>query len=138
MNAAARHALFCYGTLEFAPVMQAVAGREFAAQPAVLHGYRRRAIRGKVFPGVAARSGGAVRGTLYRGLTRAHLRRLDAYENPFYRRCLRHVRDAAGRRHAAWVYVVPALYRHRLGAEEWDADAFARRDLARYLRRLRW
>ena len=137
MNAAARHALFCYGTLEFAPVMQAVAGQRFPARPAVLHGYRRRAIRGKAFPGVAAWPGAAVRGTLYRGLTRAHLRRLDAYENPFYRRCLRRVRDAAGRRCAAWVYVVPGLYRHRLRAQDWDPGVFAHRDFARYLRRLR-
>jgi hypothetical protein len=45
------------------------------------------------------------------------------------------VRDAAGRRRAAWSYVLPAMYRHRLGAE-WDPALFAHRDCAAYLRRL--
>jgi gamma-glutamylcyclotransferase (GGCT)/AIG2-like uncharacterized protein YtfP len=137
MSAPARHALFCYGTLEFPPVMRAVAGRRFPGLPAVLSGYRRLGVRGEVFPGIAAQSGAEVPGTLYTGLTRAHLRKLDAYENAFYRRRLLRVRDAAGRAQAAWAYVVPRLYRHRLGAGDWDPDRFARRHFTRYLRRLR-
>jgi gamma-glutamylcyclotransferase (GGCT)/AIG2-like uncharacterized protein YtfP len=133
--AAARHDLFCYGTLEFPAVMRAVAGRLFPGIPAVLDGYRRLVVKGQVFPGIVAQRGAAVAGTVYRGLTAAHLRRLDAYENPFYRRRRLRVRDAAGRRRAAWSYVLPAMYRHRLGAE-WDPALFAHRDCAAYLRRL--
>jgi len=137
MSAPGRHALFCYGTLEFPPVMAAIAGRLFPGLPAVLGGYRRLGVRDEVFPGIAAQAGAEVAGTLFTGLTRAHLRRFDAYENAFYRRRLLRVRDAAGRARTAWVYVVPRMYRHRLGAEDWDPAGFARRYFARYLRRLR-
>lgn len=136
MNAALPHHLFCYGTLELSPIMQVVAGRLFPALPAVLSGYRRLAVRGEVFPGIVVQAGAEVDGTVYAGLTRAHLRLLDEYENAFYRRRLLRVRDAAGRLRMAWTYVVPGMYRHRLGASDWDREAFARRDCARYLRRL--
>lgn len=86
MRAPARHRLFCYGTLEFPPILEAVAGRRFPGRAAVLPGYRRLAVRGQVFPGIVAQAGAEVGGTLYRGLSNAHLRRLDAYENAFYRR----------------------------------------------------
>lgn len=138
MSVPARQALFCYGTLEFPPIMRAVTGRLYPALPAVLEGYRRLTVRGEVFPGVMARSGAAVEGTLYSGLAAADLRLLDAYENAFYRRRLLRVRDAAGRARTAWVYVVPGMYRHRLDAEDWDPARFARRDFARYLRRLQY
>jgi gamma-glutamylcyclotransferase (GGCT)/AIG2-like uncharacterized protein YtfP len=137
MNAPARHALFCYGTLEFPPIMRAVAGRLFPALPARLHGYRRLGVKGEVYPGIVAAVGAAVTGTLYDGLAPADLRVLDAYEDGIYRRRLLRVRDAAGRLRAAWVYIVPSMYRHRLGAADWDPGTFARRDFARYLRRLR-
>jgi gamma-glutamylcyclotransferase (GGCT)/AIG2-like uncharacterized protein YtfP len=137
MSAPARHAVFCYGTLEFPPVLEAVAGRRFPGRSAVLSGYRRLGVKGEVFPGIVAESGGEVTGTLYAGLTRAHLHRLDTYENAFYRRRLLRVRDAAGRTRTAWAYVVLRMYRHRLGAEDWDPNRFARRHFARYLRQLR-
>lgn len=138
MRAPARHRLFCYGTLEFPPILEAVAGRRFPGRAAVLPGYRRLAVRGQVFPGIVAQAGAEVGGTLYRGLSNAHLRRLDAYENAFYRRRPLRVRDAAGgRSRLAWTYVVPALYRHRLAAADWDPAVFLRRHYARYLRRLR-
>ncbi|MBK8162729.1 MAG: gamma-glutamylcyclotransferase [Gammaproteobacteria bacterium] len=129
--------LFCYGTLEFPSVMQAVAGRCFPGMPAVLPGYRRAGVKGEVFPGIVAQPGSEVSGTVFSGLTSAQLRLLDAYENAFYRRRPLRVRDAAGRRRLAWTYVVPALYRHRLESSEWDPGVFLRRDYARYLRRLR-
>lgn len=137
MRMPARHALFCYGTLEFPAVMRAVTGRLFPARPAVLPGYRRLGIKGEVFPGIVAQPGATVAGTLYRGLAAADLRRLDAYENAFYRRRLLRVREPLGRTCAAWTYVVPPLYRHRLDVRGWDPGTFARRDGAGYLRRLR-
>jgi hypothetical protein len=33
--------LFCYGSLEFAEVMRAVTGRDFAVEPAALDGFAR-------------------------------------------------------------------------------------------------
>ncbi|MGE3482109.1 MAG: gamma-glutamylcyclotransferase family protein [Gammaproteobacteria bacterium] len=128
--------LFCYGTLEFPSVMQAVAGRCFPGMPAVLPGYRRLGVKGEVFPGIVAQPGAEVSGTVYSGLTSAQLRLLDDYENAFYRRRPLRVLDTAGRQRLAWVYVVPAMYRHRLGSSEWDPGVFLRRDYARYLRRL--
>lgn len=133
----ASHDLFCYGTLEFPAVMEAVAGRRFPALKAVLPGYRRLAVKGRAFPGAIAQAGADVGGTLYRGLTAAHLRRLDVYETALYRRRRLRVRDAAGRSRRVWAYVVPLMYRHRLGTSDWSPAAFLRCDHALHVRRLR-
>ncbi|MCC6207233.1 MAG: gamma-glutamylcyclotransferase [Gammaproteobacteria bacterium] len=137
MKARARHRLFCYGTLEFPPIMETVTGRRFPCRAAVLPGYRRLAVRKQVFPGIVAQTGAEIGGTLYHGLTSAHLRLLDAYENAFYRRRYLRVRDAAGRSHLAWVYVVPGMYRHRLTDADWDPAVFLRQHYACYLRSVR-
>lgn len=131
------HDLFCYGTLEFPAVMEAVAGRRFPGLKAVLPGYRRRAVKGQAFPGIVAQAGAEVGGTVYRGLTAAHLRRLDAYETALYRRRRLRVRDAAGRSRRVWAYVVPFMYRHRLESSDWSPAAFLRRDHAFHVLRLR-
>lgn len=136
MNAWSAHRLFCYGTLEFPQIMRSVAGRLFPAAPAVLSGYRRHAIKGEVFPGIAPHPGAEVAGTLYYGLSRGHLRQLDAYEAVLYRRRRLRLRDAEGRLCTAWSYVVAEMCRHRLDASDWDRDAFASRYFACYLRRL--
>ena len=125
--------LFCYGTLEFAPVMRRVTGRDFPREMAVLRGYARHPVRGEVYPGIVARAGAEVRGTLYRGVVPAVLDLLDGYESPFYRRRILDIERPTGRV-TAWVYVVTDP--HLLEDGDWDAEEFARRRLDSYLQAL--
>lgn len=131
------HALFAYGTLEFPQVMRALTGRRFRTSPACLKGHVRLTVRGAVYPGLTPRAGGEVSGTLYRGLDRKAIRRLDAFEGPLYRRRVVRVQPVGERSMTALVYLVTPRQRRRLGTTNWDPVVFAGRHLTTYLRRLR-
>lgn len=125
--------VFTYGTLAFAEVMEAVAGRASASEPATLDGFVRLRVRGAVYPGVRARAGATVDGVLYRGLDAAALARLDRFEGALYERRRLAVRLARGGACEAWVYVVPDALAHRLADEPWDPERFRREHLPAYV-----
>ena len=128
--------VFCYGTLEFPAIMEAVAGRRFARIGAVLEGYACFVIKGAVYPGVVAEQGARTSGTLYTDVDPASLRRLDRYEDRTYVRRRAPVCTSSGETIEAEVYVVPTHRRWRLSAKPWIREEFARRHLMRYLARL--
>lgn len=129
--------LFCYGTLEFPQVMEAVIGRGCIGAPARVSGYACLKAKGRVYPGIVRAEGHVTPGTLYHGLSGAELRRLDRYEDPFYRRRLIRVADGRGRPLMAWAYIIPERNKAVLSDAAWDKDAFERLHLAGFLKRLR-
>lgn len=129
--------LFVYGTLMTPAVMRAVIGRVPPHAPAVLPGYRRYGLRGRVYPVVVPERGASVAGVLYTGLSPRELARLDRYEDAFYRRVEVTVRDAAGRERRAWCYVLRPRSRVRLANRPWQHERFVRSALQNYLARLR-
>jgi gamma-glutamylcyclotransferase (GGCT)/AIG2-like uncharacterized protein YtfP len=128
--------LFCYGTLEFAEIMHAVAGRGYRRTGAVLMDHARYVMRGEVYPGVIAEAGARVNGTLYEGVDDHALQLLDYYESGDYRRRVLAVETGLRGLVDAWVYVVPAELRDRLGEQDWDPAAFARYHLSSWLGKL--
>jgi gamma-glutamylcyclotransferase (GGCT)/AIG2-like uncharacterized protein YtfP len=117
-------------------VFQRIVGRALPGRDALLPGYRRCAIRGKCYPGVAARPGERTAGVLYEGLEAAELRRLDDYEGRLYRRIQVSVEVGDGEALAAWCYVMHPRHRHRLIARDWSVEEFRHRSLKSYLARI--
>ena len=76
--------VFTYGTLMLPSVMEAVTGRRFAAQKAMLHGYARFRVKGASYPGVVEAVGATTDGVLYLDVDAPSLARLDAFEGAFY------------------------------------------------------
>lgn len=135
MRAAGSPPLFAYGTLQFPELFAAVAGRLGSAEPAELHGYRRRALRGVAFPGIWPCAGASVHGVLWCGLDADSWRRIDAYESEIYLR--RRVRVLVeGDERAAETYVVAPAYRSRMARADWQAERFVAEHLAACLARL--
>lgn len=130
-------AVFCYGTLEFPEIMEAVTGRRFPRTGAVLEGYACYLIKGAVYPGVIGESGACTPGTLYADVDPDALRRLDRYEDGIYARRRVPVRTSHGDTVVAEVYVIPEHRRWALSARRWVREEFGRRHLARYLARLK-
>lgn len=128
--------LFCYGSLQFAKVMRAVVGRDFAAEPAVLGGYARYRVRDAEYPGLLPEPGARTEGTLYRSLDVAAIQALDRFEGAFYERLTLEVELASGARASAEVYVVVPARRGELSRDPWDAAHFERHDLERFMRRI--
>jgi gamma-glutamylcyclotransferase (GGCT)/AIG2-like uncharacterized protein YtfP len=125
--------LFAYGTLMLAEVMEIVAGRPCTGLPAVLPGYRRRLLRGELYPGLLPAPGESVTGVLWEGLDAAALARLDRFEGPSYQRALRRVALAAGEPRDAFVYLLRPECHALASADAWDEAYFRARHLGAYL-----
>lgn len=129
--------LFAYGTLQIPAVMGAVTGAEFPSQPARLEGYARYRLKDRSFPGLRQEPGAVAEGALFGDIDAEALRRLDAFEDDFYRRETLTVLDAAGRPVAAEVYVVPPEHYALLVYQPWDLEEFRRTALAGFMARCR-
>jgi hypothetical protein len=80
-------AFFFYGTLMDRELLSAVLRRRVwprELRPAVLHGYRRRAVRTDGYPIVLPQRGASVRGRILDRVIAAELARLAAYEGDAY------------------------------------------------------
>jgi gamma-glutamylcyclotransferase (GGCT)/AIG2-like uncharacterized protein YtfP len=125
--------LFAYGTLMLPEVMELIAGRRAAAQPAVLPGHRRRLLRGAVYPVLLPAAGESVAGVLWEGLDDAALGRIDRFEDAIYERIRRRVVLAGGEERESFVYRLRPEH-HALAAEEaWDEADFRVRHLRAFL-----
>lgn len=129
--------LFCYGTLVIPEILHAVCGRSFPFKKASLQDYRCLLVGGQAYPGIRPEAGAVTRGVLYQGLTPRDLIKLDRYEGDMYRRSSLAVSLADGREVDSRVYVLRPRYYACLSKQPWDAGAFARLHLHRYLRALR-
>jgi gamma-glutamylcyclotransferase (GGCT)/AIG2-like uncharacterized protein YtfP len=129
--------VFCYGTLEWPEVLEAVTGRHFASIPAVLPGFARFLLREQVYPAVVERAGAETDGRVWLGVDASALARLDAFEGEgqLYERRALPVRAAQGEL-LAWTYVLHPRERGRLSDEPWDRARFAARHLASFLARV--
>jgi gamma-glutamylcyclotransferase (GGCT)/AIG2-like uncharacterized protein YtfP len=129
--------VFTYGTLMFAEVWRAVAGRDFANLEGTAAGYAIYRVEGAQFPGILAVGGHeCVRGVIYLDVDEAALARLDRFEDDFYERQTLWIDCDDGERRAAEAYVVPDRNRAVLSHEQWNKEDFvAAGHLAQFVQR---
>jgi gamma-glutamylcyclotransferase (GGCT)/AIG2-like uncharacterized protein YtfP len=126
--------LFTYGTLMLPEVMEIVGGAGLRGEPARIAGFRCRALRGTVYPGLLPEQGVVTPGVLWRGLDERALARVDRFEGELYER-----RSALAEREGeaaceAWVYVLRPAGQGLVLDAPWDEADFRARHLAPYLR----
>jgi gamma-glutamylcyclotransferase (GGCT)/AIG2-like uncharacterized protein YtfP len=114
-------------------VMGLVAGGSFARQPALLRGYRRRLLRGEVFPALVPASNEEVAGVLWEGLDAAALARIDRFEGAPYARPRLRVETAGGESREAFVYVLRPEHFALASDASWDEAEFRARHLGVFL-----
>jgi gamma-glutamylcyclotransferase (GGCT)/AIG2-like uncharacterized protein YtfP len=114
-------------------VMEALVGRAFEGRNATLRGYRRRLLRGEVYPAVTVDLRERTDGMLYAGLERSVLERLDRFEGPPYERRLLPVLLADGSTLDAFVYVLRPEHEALLSDGPWDEASFRAQHLRHYL-----
>jgi len=127
--------IFVYGTLQLPEVMFAVTGKKFDTLPARLDGYSRHRLRGRSYPGIRPEPGGSVEGLLAVGIDADSLRKLDEFEDSFYRRDSVNVITAEGREWQALAYVMREEAYGLLLPEPWSLEEFQRQHLDRFLQR---
>jgi gamma-glutamylcyclotransferase (GGCT)/AIG2-like uncharacterized protein YtfP len=128
-------ALFAYGTLLCADILEAVTGCRLQGHPASLIGFRRWSLQGEDYPAVVPEEGAEVRGLLYEPLPAGAWQRLDRFEGAMYARRIGPVRLADGGARAAGCYVLQPGERHRLADPDWSLERFRRSGRERFLRR---
>jgi len=110
--------LFVYGSLLEPSLRRRLLGREIAAKPATLSGYRAYYLNNQGYPALRRMAGGVTPGMLLQGLSYEDLRRLDRYEGElYYRRKLKIRQGFASTR--AWVYTLRKGHGRRLSAREY-------------------
>lgn len=127
--------VFAYGTLQLPEVMRSVTGAEHAGVPACLPGYARYRLAGLAYPGLRAERGAFTEGVLYRALNADALRRLDFFEDDFYRRETLLVLPEQGLPEPAEVYVVPPEHHGLLEFLPWSLERFRDVHLAGFMSR---
>ena len=135
-----RFALFVYGSLQFQDVIEAVSGRRFPAEEAVLHGYRRRRIQNHSFPGIRPNSAEKTEGQILRDLLGADLQVFDAFEGDLYERKTVSVRIRSDRLQTdteAFAYVIRDEFADWMSAEPWDLGWFQKNELRSFIPRCR-
>jgi gamma-glutamylcyclotransferase (GGCT)/AIG2-like uncharacterized protein YtfP len=124
-----RIAVFVYGSLLAPVVLRALLDREPPRLAAQLPDYRRTALRGQTFPAVVPQRGAATVGALIR-VDQRELRRLDTWEDDFFRRCRVGIRLAEGVAGLAQAYVLAPRHRQLVAARGWDPADFTRHHAA--------
>lgn len=123
--------VFVYGSLMYPQVWARVVRGAYRGLPAVLHGYRRHALRDAAYPGATPAAGARINGWLWLDVDAADLERLDAFEGAEYRRVAVAV-DCAG---ASEAQVFLFAERERLADRDWDPAAFEREHLEGFAQR---
>ncbi len=126
-------AVFTYGSLLFAEIMQAVTGTHFPSQSAVLKDYARYRVRCASYPGIVPAPGTSVAGRLYLGVDSAAVEHLDFFEGDLYERISVDVHTDEGIL-SAQTYIIPPGKAHHLSETAWDPDAFRAHDYDTFLK----
>ncbi|WP_243741288.1 gamma-glutamylcyclotransferase family protein [Streptomyces sp. 8K308] len=126
----APEALFVYGTLRCAPVLQGLTGRTPRGVPDSAPGWRVASLAGRIYPGLVPGPGTAA-GAVLTDLTPSEWRVLDDFEGQQYE--LRPLTLTSGRQAVAYVWMV----NEAVLPANWDLAIFERDHLAAYVTRFR-
>jgi len=118
--------VFTYGSLMFYRVWSKVVGGNYEKVGARLYGYKRRKIRGEIYPTVLpGTSGDYVDGIIYLNVSKSDVKTLDTFEEKYYQKEMAECGLSDGGTIAAWVYVCKERYRNLVEDEPWDPVWFS-------------
>jgi gamma-glutamylcyclotransferase (GGCT)/AIG2-like uncharacterized protein YtfP len=120
--------LFCYGTLQFDAVLEALLKRVPERTPSSAPGYRAAALAGRVYPGLVRAPDSVASGVLLTDLNYDEWEILDAFEDVRYE--LREVALSADK--SGWAYIWRGS---DIQEDDWDAEGFQAQHLEGYATR---
>jgi gamma-glutamylcyclotransferase (GGCT)/AIG2-like uncharacterized protein YtfP len=119
-----QHNLFAYGTLMVRQIMHSVSGMDLTGSTAILPGYRRRLLRGEVYPAIRPDTQDRVEGILYTQIGQSAWQRLDGFEGELYQRETVQVQLAGEQRLQAQTYVLKPQYHGLMTRDAWSLEWF--------------
>ncbi|MFP4315974.1 MAG: gamma-glutamylcyclotransferase family protein [Desulfovibrionales bacterium] len=115
--------VFTYGTLMVPAIWSRVVRGTYATVPGILHGFSRRCLRGRSYPGLI-KGNGSVTGVLYLEVRSDDLLRLDRFEGDEYTRVSGQIECPRQEPFPAAFYVVSSRASHLVEDEEWIPEVF--------------
>ena len=126
--------LFVYGALMYEEVWEQIVSGEFEKSRAVLHGYRRLAVKEEEYPGLIKASG-KVNGCIWYGIDEQNLEKLDTFEGEYYERVPVVAVDNEGNAVEVDVYSFKEEFNNLLESHEWDVNHFENTGLKKFISR---
>ena len=118
--------VFTYGSLMFDRVWSKVIGGVYKKSVATLHGYKRRKIRGAIYPALLPGTDvDYVEGIIYLSVNKSDTKILDEFEGEHYQKEMAECELSDGSSIIACVYVFKEQYRYLIEDEEWDPVWFS-------------
>jgi len=118
--------VFTYGSLMFHQVWPRVVAGNYEKVGARLYGYKRRKIRGAIYPAVLpGRSEDYVDGVLYLNVSEADVNALDRFEGEYYQKETAECELSKRGKATACVYVIKEKYADLIEDKEWDPVWFS-------------
>jgi len=119
--------IFTYGSLMFNQVWPNVVSSLYEKIEARLYGYKRRKIKGEVYPAVIpGRDDDYVDGKIYLDVEENDINKLDRFEGEYYQKEMAVCKLPDESETTACVYVLKEQYRDLVEDEEWHPDWFAK------------
>ena len=126
--------VFTYGSLMFDRVWSKVIGSIYKKTGGRLYGYKRRKIRGEIYPALLpGTEADHVDGTIYLEVSLSDIKILDEFEGEYYQRDMLKCELADGSRAEAAVYVFKEQYRDLIEDKEWEPLWFAEAAIRTFL-----
>lgn len=125
--------VFVYGTLMDDEIGGRMGLGRYGKVQAALHGFRRKMVRGEVYPGLIEDKDGAVAGLLYLDVADDDVNRLDCFEGEEYERIRVTAHLENGSPLTCETYLFREEFRHRLMDEEWDPKTFREEGRNRFI-----
>jgi gamma-glutamylcyclotransferase (GGCT)/AIG2-like uncharacterized protein YtfP len=128
--------IFVYGTTLLEHTQRVITGRTFPMRPAMLRGFRRGLVDGKLFPSLKPDHKGEVAGAVLEQVDYAHLDLLDRYEGECWERIRVEVELSPGAPTSAWAWLLKAPFDQRVTDKPFDLERYLSYDLEVFLDQL--
>lgn len=125
--------LFTYGTLQFQEVMKILLGKSIEYEDLSIKGFKRRRLKGEVFPAVINSDSERVSGRVYFGITEEDFLILNKFEGDYYSPVTINIETKRIGKTLAIIYVLREEFFSFFSSEEWEVNHFSKTHLDAYL-----
>lgn len=127
-----RH-VFVYGSLMSPEVLYRVVQNTYTLDQAIVRGFTRYALKGRLYPAAFASPNGLIRGRVVRNIDEIDLGFLDRFEGTEYRREVQPVECTGGLVEECWIYIGRPELKTSIAGGDWDFDYFLSEHLQDFL-----
>lgn len=128
--------LFAYGTLMCPDILQAVTGKIFKSEKAVLNNFARHLVKQEIYPGLIKNKNEKVEGIVYFNIPDDVWEKLDFFEGEMYFKQNVDIKIFDGTIINAVTYVTKSKFANQLENYDWEYNSFIQNHKNSFLKNL--